>query len=234
VVQVYWFPTDLPEARLEELTPLLAEGELARADRFRLPRDRSRYVAARGQLRVLLASCLGQAPSAVAIEVCPDGKPMIRSDPGSERLQFNLSHSDGVGVLALAIEDELGIDVERIRALPDALAIAEQFFAAGEILALRAAADEARSEKFFRYWTRKEAVVKSFGRGLIHPLDGFELSPDGLTPERVTLRREDPRSVRWVLSLMPPIPGFVAALATAGGPPEIRANHVPKGVFPRS
>jgi 4'-phosphopantetheinyl transferase len=234
VVQVHWFPTDLPEARLDELAPLLAEDERARADRFRLPRDRNRYVAARGQLRILLASCLDRVPSAVAIEVGPDGKPEVRSVPGSERLQFNLSHSDGVGVLAIAIEDELGIDVERIRALPDASAIAERFFAAGEILALRAAADEERSETFFRYWTRKEAVVKSFGRGLSLPLHGFELSPDGLAPEQVMFRGEDPSSARWVLPLTPPYPGFVAALATAGALPQIRASHAPEGVFPRS
>jgi len=233
VVQVHWFPTDLPEARLDELAPLLAEGELARAHRFRLPRDRSRYVAARGQLRILLARCLDRVPKDVAIEVGPDGKPEVRPVPGSRRLQFNLSHTDGVGVLAIGIEDELGIDVERIRPLPDALAIAERFLATGEILALRAAADEARPETFLRLWTRKEAVVKSFGRGLSHPLDGFDLSPGGLAPERVMFPGEDPSSARWVLPLTPPYPGFVAALATAGALPELRASHAPEGVFPR-
>jgi 4'-phosphopantetheinyl transferase len=194
-------------------------------------------------MRVLLAGCIGRAPSAVDIEDGPVGKPELRPVPGSERLQFNLSHSHGVGVLAVAMEDEVGIDVERIRPLPDALAIAEQFFADGEILALRAAADEARSETFFRYWTRKEAVVKSFGRGLTHPLDGFELSSDGLSPERVMVSGEDPSSARWVLPLTPPYPGFVAAVATAcvatdgvttaGTLPQIHSSHAPEGVFPR-
>jgi 4'-phosphopantetheinyl transferase len=137
------------------------------------------------------------------------------------------------------MEDELGIDVERIRPLPDALAIAEQLFADGEILALRAVPEEARSERFFRYWTRKEAVVKSFGRGLSHPLDGFELSPDGLVPERVMVRGEDPSFARWVLTLTPPYPGFVAAVATAcvatqNALPQIRASHALEGVVPRS
>jgi 4'-phosphopantetheinyl transferase len=224
VVQVHWFATDLPAARLDQLAPLLADGERARAERFRLPRDRNRYVAARGQLRILLAGCLGQAPAAVVIEAGRDGKPELQPVPGSERIQFNLSHSEGVGVLAIGIDDELGIDVEHIRPMPDASGIAERVFAAGEIRALRAVADEARAEAFLRYWTRKEAVVKSLGRGLSHPLDGFELSPDGLEPERVLFPGAGPSAARWVLPLTPPYPGFVAALATAGALPQIRSS----------
>jgi len=223
VVQVHWFPTDLSAARLDELTPLLADVERARAERYRLPRDGNRYVAARGQMRLLLAGCLGQAPAAVAIKLGRDGKPEVRSVSSAGRIHFNLSHSDGVGVMAIGIDDELGIDVERIRPMPDASAIAEQVFTAGEILALRRVAEEERAEAFFRYWTRKEAVVKSLGRGLSHRLDGFELSPDGLEPERLVFPGEEPPAARWVMPLSPPYPGFVAALATAGALPQIRS-----------
>lgn len=228
VVQVHWFATDLPAARLDDLESLLADGERARAAHFRFPRDRNRYVAARGQMRILLAGCLGQSPAAVVIEAGRDGKPELQPAPGSERIQFNLSHCEGVGVLAIGIDDELGIDVEQIRPMPDASAIAEQVFAAGEILALRGVADGARAEAFLRYWTRKEAVVKSLGRGLSHRLDGFALSPDGLVPERVLFPGEGPAAARWVLSLAPPYPGFVAALATAGALPQIRRMCGPR------
>ena len=232
VVQVHWFPTDLPAVRLDELEPLLAVGERARADRFRLPRDRNRYVAARGQMRILLAGCLCQVPAAVAIAVGRDGKPELQSAFGAERIHFNLSHSEGVGVMAIGIEDELGIDVERVRPMPDASAIAEQVFAVGEILALRGVADGAQAEAFFRYWTRKEAVVKSFGRGLAYPLDEFELSPDGLAPERLVFPGEGPSAARWVLPVAPPYPGFVAALATAGALPQMRQHVWPQGSVP--
>jgi len=228
VVQVHWFATGLPAARLDELESLLADGERARAERFRFPRDRNRYVAARGQMRILLAGYLGQAPAAIVIEAGRDGKPELQPVPGSERIQFNLSHCEGVGVLAIGIDDELGIDVEQIRPMPDASAIAEQVFAAGEILALRGVADGARAEAFFRYWTRKEAVVKSLGRGLSHRLDGFTLSPDGLVPERVLFPGEGLSAARWVLPLAPPYPGFVAALATAGALPHIRSSGAPR------
>ena len=226
VVQVHWFPTDLSAARLEELERLLADGERARADRFRLPRDRNRYVAARGQMRILLAGCLCQVPAAVAIVVGRDGKPELQPALGTERIHFNLSHSEGVGVVAIGIDGELGIDVERIRPMPDASAIAEQFFAAGEILALRRVADEARAEAFFRYWTRKEALIKSFGRGL-SSLDEFELSADGGAPQRLVFPGEGPSAARWVLPVTPPYPGFVAALATAGALPRLRQHVQP-------
>jgi 4'-phosphopantetheinyl transferase len=232
VVQVYWFATDLPVARLDELELLLTAGERARADRFRLLRDRNRYVAARGELRIVLAGWVGQLPAALAIELGRDGKPELPSVLGAERIHFNLSHSEGVGVIAIGIEDELGIDVERIRPMPDASAIAEQVFAAGEILALRGIADGARAEAFFRYWTRKEAVVKSLGRGLSYPLDQFELSPDGLAPEQLVFPGAGPSAARWVVPVTPPYPGFVAALATAGALPHMRQHVGPQVSVP--
>ena len=228
MVQVHWFPTDLPAARLVELESLLARVEWARAERFHLPRDRNRYIAARGQMRILLAGYLNQVPAAVALEVGRNGKPELQAVTGAERVHFNLSHSEGVGVMALGIGDELGIDVERIRPMPDASAIAEHVFAAGETLALGGLADDARAEAFFRYWTRKEAVVKSLGRGLSHPLDGFELAADGLAPERLLFPGEGPSATRWVLPLSPPYPGFVAALASAGALPHVRQQVWPQ------
>jgi 4'-phosphopantetheinyl transferase len=227
VVHVFWFVTDLPVAQLDELERLLDAGERARADRFRFARDRGRFIAARGRLRTLLGRYTGQVPGGLEFDTGLYGKPALRQVEGADRLQFNLSHADGVGVVAIGLEEELGIDVERIRPFDGALAIAARMFTGEEHRALRALPAQAQSGAFFMYWVRKEAVVKSVGRGLSHPLNAFGLCPGGRSAEHVELECDGVLAARWVLALPPFREGFVAALATAGAPPTVRCWNCP-------
>jgi 4'-phosphopantetheinyl transferase len=222
VVHVFWFATDLPAGSLDELERVLDVDERARADRFHFPRDRGRFIAARGRLRALLGRYAKQAPARLEFDTGPCGKPALRRTIGADQLHFNLSRSDGFGVAAIGLEEELGIDVERIRPFDNALAIAERMFRPEEYRALRALPEEAQPAAFFRYWTRKEAVVKSLGRGLSHPLDAFGLSAEGLSAEWVDLERDGVPTVRCVVPVPPLREGFVAALATPGPPPAVR------------
>src|SRR5919202_1824929 len=81
---------------------------------------------------------------------------------------------------------EIGIDIEHVRPLEDAAAIAEQFFSPGERELLRQAPRRAALERFFTYWVRKEAVIKATGDGLSLPLDRFDVSwPSTESPEPV-------------------------------------------------
>jgi 4'-phosphopantetheinyl transferase len=79
--------------------------------------------------------------------------------PGRPELRFNLSHSQEMALVAVALEIEVGVDVERIRPLPEFIAIARRFFPPGEPLPRDA-------EEFFRAWTRIEAQLKARGVGL--------------------------------------------------------------------
>jgi 4'-phosphopantetheinyl transferase len=164
-------------------------------------------------------------PELLAFEIGPYGKPALGQASGDPRVEFSLSHSHGVGVLAVGLEDELGIDIERLRPFDDAMAIAKRLFTAEEQRVLRALPEPDRPGAFFRYWTGKEAVVKSVGRGLSQPLDGFGLRLDGATPEQVDVDCGGVSVARWVLSVPPLREGFVAALATAGAPPTVHCRE---------
>lgn len=221
-VHVFWFATDLPARRLEPLERLLDPADRARADRFRFARDRNRFIAARGRLRTLLGHYRDSPPAQLAFDTGPHGKPALRPASGGARIQFNLSRSDGIGVAAIGLEEELGIDVERIRPIDDAPAIAERMFTSEERQALRAVAPGLFAETFFRYWTRKEAIVKSLGWGLSHPLDRFALGAEWGGAERIQVDADGAPAV-WVL----PVPllreGCAAALATSGPLPAVRS-----------
>lgn len=221
-IHVFWFSTDLPPSHVSELEPLLSPAERARADQFRFARDRGRYVAARARLRTILGRCTNRASGQLEFDTGPFGKPSLRPGGREERIRFNLSRSDGLGVVAIQLDRELGIDVERMRPFDHALAIAERMFTAAEHEALRSLPEAEQLESFFRYWTRKEAVVKSIGLGLAYPLDAFLLSRDSSATERVAIECDGVAAVRWVLPVPAPEEGFAAAVATAGTPSPMR------------
>jgi len=93
----------------------------------------------------------------------PHGKPYLRRGP---QIQFNLSHSGGVSLVAVALDVEVGVDVERLRPMPDYLAVAECAFAPRNAAALAEAPAAEREREFFVRWTRTEAMLKARGIGL--------------------------------------------------------------------
>jgi 4'-phosphopantetheinyl transferase len=104
----------------------------------------------------------------------------------------------------------VGIDVEKIR--PEAATddIAARFFSEQEVKELSMIPDEARTEGFFRCWTRKEAYIKARGKGLQIPLRSFSVSVKG--DESPDLTDEDGSS--WRVYSLQPAPGFAGALVT--------------------
>jgi 4'-phosphopantetheinyl transferase len=144
----------LDEAQVPPPTP----DEVARAARFVSPQVGERFLRAHGALRAIL-SRFTEIPLEFA--VTPTGKPYL---PGVPQLKFNLSHSHGMALVGVAFAVEVGVDVERMRTMPDHQAIVERFFPPSEAEAYRAAAAPERD--FFRRWTRIEAVLKARGVGL--------------------------------------------------------------------
>jgi 4'-phosphopantetheinyl transferase len=151
---------------------ILDDEERARAHRFSFERDRRRFVARRAFLRRVLAEYTGGAPARIRYRKSPTGKPQLADVDG---VAFSTSHADGLAIVAVATGGEVGVDIERIRAMPDALDIARRFFTEHEAAHLSAIAGPMRSAAFLRLWTRKEAYVKALGHGLALPLDDFEV-----------------------------------------------------------
>ncbi len=132
-VHVWRLALDRPEAEAERLKSLLDGAELERAGRFRFPRDRERFVVGRGLLRSLLGRYVGQAPAQLQFAYANAGKPLLRD----HALQFNLAHSGGLALLAVAGRRTVGVNVEQVRPSLDIMTIAERYFAAGERAFLR-------------------------------------------------------------------------------------------------
>ncbi|RZI95440.1 MAG: 4'-phosphopantetheinyl transferase superfamily protein [Variovorax sp.] len=151
---------DAPEA--SSWRGWLSAEEHARAARFVFARDRSRYEAAHGALRHLLASSTGLAPNAVRLVPGALGKPRLADECG---IEFNLSHSQGLALIAIG-HAPLGVDVEWLRPFDDWRALAAAHFTAAEQTVIAKQPAAAQSHEFLRFWTRKEACLKALGLGL--------------------------------------------------------------------
>jgi 4'-phosphopantetheinyl transferase len=154
-------PTSSEE--IAELAQLLDETERARAQRFRLERDRCRFIVAHGLLRLVLSETLGQLAGPFVYSA--NGKPSLT---GENELQFNLSHSADLAVFALSHSRRVGIDLESAQSLAksgsDLPAMAERIFSQDELSRWRAlTAEHDRLNAFLRAWTRKEACLKTAG-----------------------------------------------------------------------
>lgn len=222
-IHVFAFALDPPAPPLAELEQLLSPDEADRAQRLRQARDRRRYVVGRAQLRTILGSYLDREPHELEFHYGPHGKPALHGGGGHERVRFNMSRSHELGVVGIQLEEDLGIDLELVRPFPEALDIAKRLFAPEEYEALCSLPAAGLDAAFFSYWTRKEAVVKSIGLGLSHPMDAFVLARHpGAAVERVVISGADGPVTRWSLPVPPPSEHCVAALATAGAPRPLR------------
>jgi 4'-phosphopantetheinyl transferase len=201
---------DIQAERAGALRDVLSPGEQVRADRFHRAVDRRNFIAAHAGLRLLLATALGHRDEDVELTQTDTGKPMLVD----RTLEFNLSHSGEIVLIALASGLSVGVDVEQPRGLADREAIARRFLHPGEAADLAQLTGRAAELAFFRCWTRKEAVAKALGLGLSLPLDQYRVSCRPDEPARLLhLSDVEPAAAEWSLIDLVPGPDYVGALA---------------------
>jgi 4'-phosphopantetheinyl transferase len=174
-------------------TPPTAD-ELKRAAKFATPVLRRRYLRAHAALRDILGS-LTDAPLEFAFK--DKGKPYLASAP---HVRFNLAHSREMALVAVALDVEVGVDIEHVRKLPEFAAIAQRYFPPDT-------PTPPSVRDFFRRWTRYEALLKAHGAGLYSA---------GSTPPG-----------EWSVSEIDAGTRFVAALAVEGPPPTVLLHDHP-------
>lgn len=153
----------------------LGAADRQRALRFRRPEDQASFVAGRRLLDRLVEDQVGGRRLPLAIGAY--GRPGL-TGPGSERIDVNISHCDGLVAAAVCSSGRIGVDVESAARPIDVAGLARRYFLESEVVAIAAAAESERSRAFLRYWTAKEAALKAIGRGLLIPLDQVSIDAD--------------------------------------------------------
>ncbi len=167
-LHLWRFSLDAPPEMIQYLQSLLSTNEMVRAERLIDPLKRHSFVMARSCLRKILAKYLGLNPELLKFGYNSSGKPFL-SSPTKDKLTFNLSHSGSMAILAVAMDGEVGVDIEKIDAALNFQSVACRYFTLMEINELEKLSILRRRRQFYRLWTRKEAVLKMYGTGFSLP-----------------------------------------------------------------
>jgi len=198
-------------ATLKRCRSVLSPAELERAARFKVEPPREHFIVARATLRVLLGDALQADPRALEFEFGRFGKPSLRM----HEMEFNVSHSGDVVLVAIGGQSPLGVDVETERPHRDLPRLAQRFFAPGEVERLESVPESGRAGAFYRCWTRKEAYLKARGTGITLGLDTFEVAFLPGEPEAVLRTPPDDEPGNWNVFAIEAARGHAAALIVA-------------------
>ena len=156
--------TLLEELSLEERT---------RATRFHFEKDRNRFIIGHYLLRHVLADYTKQKGSDLKFDRLKFGKPFLVEHP---ELQFNFSDTKNAILIGVTTHYPLGVDVETMQRKVDHEGVAEHFFMNQEIQELKNASDP--KYRFLEFWTRKEAILKASGVGIMEDVRALQVNKD--------------------------------------------------------
>ena len=157
--------------------------EKQRANRYKFAEHKNRFIIFHGFMREVLAQYIDIKPAAIRYSKGEKGKPYLEN-PLVTPLQFNLSHTKDIAILAIASQGEVGVDIENLDRKTDWQGIVKRFFTDQEQQVLFALPEDKQRHAFYELWTRKEAYMKVLGTGLsLSPTD-FSLT---VPPEKPAL-----------------------------------------------
>lgn len=211
----------IDEASIEEkllalYPPLLSPHELERCARFYRAEDRRRFLITRAAIRTALTHYIPEiSPTAWQFTRNAHGRPAVAETLLAAAPTFNISHTEGLIVIALAGAGELGVDVEDVSRRSRTQDVAERYFSQVEVRELLTLSEHEQRIRFFDLWTLKEAWIKALGVGLAMPLDSFSfcLSGAGAGIRFAAERDHDP--ARWQFWQLRPSAQHQIAIAYA-------------------
>ncbi len=212
----------------------LPESEANKAWRFHFEIHRDRYVKGRFMLRSILGMYLGSDFYDQEFYISRYGKPALQDSCKDNSIHFNISNSENICVCAFGQYSEIGIDIEKIHDLPDMDRIIARFFSEEEKRRFCSLPLADRTQTFFKYWARKEALLKAMGIGLYYPFDKVDVSDEGKDTFQAFIHTNALHpEMGWRLMDIDIFKGFASASASAikacysGSVPTIKCFNFP-------
>ena len=178
-VAVWRMPVPADHITLDALKQKLSPHEQLRASAKRIDHKRHEYITGQAMLRLCLSTAVDIAASDIRYRRGPKGKPYLGGELSDHRLHFNISHSGAQVMLAMVLDDEIGVDLEQLNLRTGCERVARRAFSQAELAQLGDLQSSVGRRQFFRMWTAKEAVVKCSGDGIHSGLARFSIRYDG-------------------------------------------------------
>ncbi len=201
---------NLSPEQLEIGRSLMSANELERADRLITDILRNRRVAGQSILRDILSRYLGAPASEIVFSHGERKKPYIQ---GSD-IQFNMSHTEDIALVAITLLNPIGVDVEGIKTSKYHEGIVKSNYSVQERLQYESIPESQKLEAFFRAWTRKEAYIKAIGLGLYYPLEKFTVDLSSTSEKGlISIEGSTEKAKNWHLPSFYADERFMAAVA---------------------
>lgn len=165
-IHIYWTNTSIYKKYIFHVASTLSNTEIEIAGKYKFKRDKERYLISRYLLKKILSGYTDIPANNIIIKNSFYGKPEIENEL---KIKFNLSHSGDKIVFAFTLNNEIGIDIEKIEFSVNHMEIAENYFSEDEIFLLKKQKEDIVNN-FYYIWTRKEALLKAIGVGMLPDL----------------------------------------------------------------
>ncbi len=193
----------------------LDSSEQQRAQQLKTEDLYRRFVVAHAAMRSILSQYLGASPGNIHLMQPARKKPSIHQAQNQMGIDFNLSHSHEMALIAVSQTFLVGIDIEHIRNMPDVTQVAKRFFTTKEYALLLQSSPQTQLALFFKIWTAKEAFLKAKGLGLSGYLDQFSIQLN-TQQEPASIDMTEPDAKNWTLHRLDISSKYESTLAIKG------------------
>jgi 4'-phosphopantetheinyl transferase len=169
--EVFFGLTNDLSSRFPDIDWYLSEDERSRAEKFLRADDRNTYISCHGLLRSILSKKIHIDPLAVTYHYDIKNKPQLL---GNEYF-FNISHTRDAFAFIVSDAFDVGIDIEKIDSGIDLFPLVKSFFSEKEQKFVFSG-KELIHDRFTLLWTRKEALLKAIGIGIVDNLAQIDVS----------------------------------------------------------
>ncbi len=174
--KVYVFLINLDFFDFTDFIGLLSNNEVKRADKMKTKKKKRQYIITRGMIKKLLSIIINKDPHKIEFSYNHHGKPFINEKYNGYSVEFNTSHSGVYGLIAITLDNKVGVDIQKIKPEIDFRALSNRFFSNNERNELLKLEKHEQQEAFYLGWVRKESFIKATGMGVAYGLDRFSVS----------------------------------------------------------
>ncbi len=205
---------ELQEFNCEQLYSFLSNDEKERADKLSVELKKIQFIISRSILRKIISNSTDKHHDEIKFFYSEHGKPFIKDKHNDKAIEFNVSHSEECILIAVTLDNRVGVDVEKINEKIDYKSLSTRFFSKKENEYLRSLKENKKLNAFYSIWARKEAFIKATGIGIGFGLDKFSVCSNNKFTPKIDIQHKEALEENWFSFELMNIEQYKTALST--------------------